>query len=41
MFEDMGNREGLRFLFLPASDEGKPLYEELGFVSTDEMRLEL
>ncbi len=33
--------EGLRFLFLHASDEGKPLYEELGFISTNEMRLEL
>lgn len=33
--------EGLRFLFLHASDEGKPLYEELGFISSNEMRLEL
>ena len=33
--------EGLRFLFLHASDEGRPLYEELGFVATNEMRLEL
>jgi GNAT superfamily N-acetyltransferase len=33
--------EGLRFLFLHASDEGKPLYEGLGFVASNEMRLEL
>ena len=31
----------LQFLYLHASDEGRPLYESLGFVSTNEMRLKL
>ena len=33
--------EGLRFLYLHASDEGRALYESLGFVPTNEMLLEL
>ena len=33
--------EDLRFLYLHASDEGRPLYESLGFVPTNEMLLEL
>ena len=33
--------QGLRFLYLHASDEGRALYESLGFVPTNEMLLEL
>jgi GNAT superfamily N-acetyltransferase len=33
--------EGMRFVYLHASDEGRPLYENLGFVPTNEMRLAL
>jgi len=33
--------EGLRFLYLHASDEGRPLYQSLGFVPSNEMRLQL
>jgi len=33
--------QGLRFLYLHASDEGRVLYESLGFVPTNEMLLEL
>jgi GNAT superfamily N-acetyltransferase len=31
---------GIRRIVLHASDEGRPLYERLGFVATNEMRLE-
>ncbi len=34
-------REGFASLFLHASDEGRPLYEALGFEPTNEMRLRL
>ena len=34
-------RGGIRVVTLHASDEGKPLYEMLGFVMTNEMRLSL
>ncbi len=33
--------EGMRFLFLHASDEGRSLYESLGFKANNEMRLAL
>ena len=33
--------EGYASLFLHASDSGRPLYEELGFEPTSEMRLQL
>jgi GNAT superfamily N-acetyltransferase len=33
--------EGMHSLHLHASDEGRPLYESLGFKPTNEMRLEL
>jgi len=33
--------QGLAMAALNASDEGRPLYESLGFQSTNEMRLEL
>ena len=33
--------EEMRFLYLHASDEGRPLYESMGFRSTNEMRLAL
>jgi len=33
--------EGMRFLYLHASDDGRPLYESLGFTPTNEMRLAL
>jgi GNAT superfamily N-acetyltransferase len=33
--------EGMRFVYLHASDEGRPLYEGLGFAPTNEMRLAL
>jgi GNAT superfamily N-acetyltransferase len=31
--------EGMRHLYLHASDEGRPLYEDMGFTPTNEMRL--
>jgi len=34
-------KEGFGYVGLHASDEGRPLYEKLGFRSTNEMRLEL
>ena len=34
-------KEGMRFLYLHASDDGRPLYESVGFKSTNEMRLVL
>lgn len=34
-------REQFAYVGLHASDEGRPLYEKLGFQSTNEMRLEL
>ncbi len=34
-------KEGMRFLYLHASDDGRPLYESMGFKSTNEMRLVL
>lgn len=33
--------QGFRSLFLHASEEGRPLYEKLGFGPTSEMRLTL
>jgi GNAT superfamily N-acetyltransferase len=33
--------EGMRFLYLHASDDGRPLYESLGFEPNNEMRLAL
>ena len=33
--------EGMRFLYLHASDDGRPLYEGMGFQSTNELRLAL
>lgn len=33
--------EGMSFLYLHASEFGRPLYEDLGFVATNEMRLSL
>jgi GNAT superfamily N-acetyltransferase len=33
--------EGMRFVYLHASDEGRPLYESMGFVATNEMKLAL
>jgi len=33
--------EGLATLYLHASDEGRPLYQSLGFVPSNEMRLQL
>ena len=33
--------EGFTYVGLHASDEGRPLYEQLGFHATNEMRLEL
>jgi len=33
--------EGMRFLYLHASDTGRPLYESMGFVPTNEMHLAL
>jgi len=33
--------EGMRCLYLHASDDGRPLYESMGFTSTNEMRLDL
>jgi len=33
--------QGLRSVFLHASDFGRPLYEDLGFRQTNEMRLSL
>jgi GNAT superfamily N-acetyltransferase len=32
---------GMRFLYLHASDQGRPLYENLGFEANNEMRLTL
>ena len=32
-------REGVETVILHASDEGRPLYERLGFEATNEMRL--
>lgn len=33
--------EGMRFLYLHASEDGRPLYGSLGFTPTNEMRLDL
>ena len=33
--------EGMRHLYLHASDDGRALYESLGFAPTNEMRLDL
>jgi GNAT superfamily N-acetyltransferase len=38
---DWGRASGLRFLYLHASDAGRPLYESMGFVANNEMRLAL
>ena len=38
---EWARREGYPSLFLHASAEGRPLYEELGFEPTSEMRLRL
>ena len=34
-------KEGMRFLYLHSSDDGRPLYDSMGFKSTNEMRLAL
>jgi hypothetical protein len=36
---DWIKKRGLRSVNLHASDEGRPLYEKLGFSATNEMRL--
>jgi GNAT superfamily N-acetyltransferase len=36
-----GKDAGLRSLYLHASDHGRPLYDRLGFLPTNEMRLDL
>ena len=36
-----GREAGLRSMYLHASDEGRPLYDRLGFLPTNEMRLDL
>lgn len=36
---DLGKARGFRTLALHASDDGRPLYEQLGFAPTREMRL--
>jgi len=33
--------EGMRFVYLHTSDEGRPLYEGIGFEATNEMRIAL
>jgi len=38
---DWGRAEGLRSLYLHASDDARPLYESLGFSATNEMRLSI
>ena len=38
---DWCRAEGFRAVYLHASDAGRPLYEQLGFKPTNEMRLEL
>jgi len=38
---DWSRANGLRFLYLHASDAGRPLYESLGFIANNEMRLAL
>ncbi len=38
---DFCRREGFAHVGLHASDEGRPLYEKLGFKPTNEMRLDL
>lgn len=38
---DWCRAEGMRSLYLHASDDGRPLYEQIGFTPTNEMRLDL
>lgn len=38
---DWCRAEGMRFLYLHASGEGRPLYEGMGFIPNNEMRLAL
>jgi GNAT superfamily N-acetyltransferase len=38
---DWCRADGMKMLYLHASDEGRPLYESLGFEPTNEMRLAL
>ncbi len=38
---DWCRRNGVRAVILHASDEGRPLYEKMGFTSTNEMRIVL
>lgn len=38
---DWCRTEGMRYLYLHASDGGRPLYESLGFEPTNEMRVSL
>jgi GNAT superfamily N-acetyltransferase len=33
--------QGFRSVYVHASDAGRPLYESLGFIPTNEMRLDL
>jgi ribosomal protein S18 acetylase RimI-like enzyme len=35
------NQEGIRTVWLHASDDGRPLYEAMGFLATNEMKLVL
>ncbi len=38
---DWCRAEGMRYLYLHASDAGRPLYESMGFIANNEMRLAL
>ncbi|HYV20953.1 MAG TPA: GNAT family N-acetyltransferase [Verrucomicrobiae bacterium] len=38
---DWSRAQGLRYLYLHASDAGRPLYESLGFIANNEMRISL
>jgi GNAT superfamily N-acetyltransferase len=38
---DWSRAEGMRYLYLHASDAGRPLYESMGFIANNEMRLAL
>jgi len=38
---DWCRAEGMRYLYLHASDAGRPLYESLGFIANNEMRIAL
>ncbi|HET8946775.1 MAG TPA: GNAT family N-acetyltransferase [Candidatus Polarisedimenticolia bacterium] len=38
---DWSRAQGLRYLYLHASDAGRPLYESMGFIANNEMRISL